>query len=50
MSIYRMGGFIVIIDLRGEKYSHTMEKYATYSRINELKETKEDRRESESLS
>lgn len=45
MCVYRMGGSKVIIDLRGEKHSHTMEKHATCSRINEMKETKEDRRE-----
>lgn len=34
-----------IIYLRGEKHSYTMENHATFSRHNEMKETKEDRRE-----
>lgn len=46
MCVYRMGRFIVVLDLRREKYSHTMEKHTIYSRINELKETKEDIRKS----
>lgn len=40
-----MGGSTVIVDVRGEKRSRTMENHATFSRINEMEETKEDGRE-----